>query len=449
MKLSIFAFPALFIATLLMLTATGFFNTYISLYLEKHGISSTIIGANIASYYFGMVLGTKVGQLLIAGFGHIRTFVACAGICTIVILSHTLVENSYVWMSFRFILGLAMMAQYMVIESWLNEQSDSKNRGAVFSGYMIAVNMGLICGQFLLKYFPELGFQQLVMIAILYAASLIPVATTRKIHPNAIIAAPLEIKYFVRTVLPALMTVAFSGMMVGAFFGLAPVYAKSIGLTNEQSSQFVAYAMIAGFLIQWPAGWLSDRINRTKLIQGFALLLALASIPLWFGAFWSQTFLLIYVFLTGVFLFPLYPVGVALANDNIDPAKRVALSGLLLAIFGIGAGLGPIITGFFMDLFTSKVMFILFFVMAMLLFSVLFIVKNKPCENSSSDSEKTPHVPEYPMSSAIIDPRIEIESVPEENKIILEHIEPRSTESRNEEPDAVNDESLLTDTNKT
>ncbi|SES97343.1 MFS transporter [Thorsellia anophelis] len=446
MKLSIFAFPALFIATLLMLTATGFFNTYVSLYLDKLNVSTILIGANIACYYFGMVLGAKIGQLLIAFFGHIRTFVACAGICTIVILAHILIQHIYLWMGFRFILGMAMMAQYMVIESWLNEQSDSKNRGAVFSGYMIAVNMGLILGQYFLRYLPELSITQLVIVAMLFAGSLIPVATTRKIHPNAIIVAPLEIRYFLKTTTPALLTVAVGGMLVGSFFGLAPIYAQSAGFSVNDSSQFIAVAIIAGFLVQWPMGWLSDRVNRTKLIQVNACLLAFLSIPLWFGAYWSEIILLVIIFAVGVFLFTLYPIAVALANDNIASTKRVALSGLLLAIFGVGAGIGPIASGIVMDYFSAKALFVVFFVMGLALFGLLFILKSNPCEEIEEGIEKTAHVPEYPMSSAILDPRIEPETVPDEAKIILDHIEPRETEV----PTSIDEQSskqMLSDSN--
>ena len=45
------------------------------------------------------------------------------------------------------LVGLGMMCQYMVIESWLNEQAEARQRGLVFSGYMAASYLGLILGQ--------------------------------------------------------------------------------------------------------------------------------------------------------------------------------------------------------------------------------------------------------------------------------------------------------------
>ena len=55
---------------------------------------------------------------------------------TAAVLGHGLVEWLPFWLFLRMLVGLGMMCQYMVIESWLNEQADAKQRGLVFSGYM-------------------------------------------------------------------------------------------------------------------------------------------------------------------------------------------------------------------------------------------------------------------------------------------------------------------------
>ena len=71
----------------------------------------------MASYYFGLVCGGKFGHKLIASFGHIRSYVACAGIATVTVLLHALVDQLEVWLLLRFITGAVMMNQYMVIEA--------------------------------------------------------------------------------------------------------------------------------------------------------------------------------------------------------------------------------------------------------------------------------------------------------------------------------------------
>ncbi len=73
-------------------------------------------------------------------------------------LGHGLVDWLPAWLVLRTIVGLGMMCQYMVIESWLNEQADANQRGLVFSGYMIASYLGLVLGQLILVMHPGLGW---------------------------------------------------------------------------------------------------------------------------------------------------------------------------------------------------------------------------------------------------------------------------------------------------
>ncbi|KEZ66187.1 MFS transporter, partial [Pseudomonas syringae pv. syringae FF5] len=83
----------------------------------------------------------------------------------------------------------------MVIESWLNEQAAAKQRGMVFSGYMIASYLGLVLGQLVLVVHPQLGPELLMLVAMCFALCLVPVAMTRAIHPAPLHPAPLEPRF--------------------------------------------------------------------------------------------------------------------------------------------------------------------------------------------------------------------------------------------------------------
>ena len=47
-------------------------------------------------------------------------------------------------------IGLCMMCQYMVLESWLNDRAESNQRGMVFGFYMAATYLGMSLGQIVL-----------------------------------------------------------------------------------------------------------------------------------------------------------------------------------------------------------------------------------------------------------------------------------------------------------
>jgi len=159
------SFRALYFASLMMLIGSGLLSTYLALRLAADHVDSLWVGALMAANYFGLVLGGKIGHRLIARVGHIRAYAACAGIVGAAVLGHGLIDWLPAWLFLRVIVGLGMMCQYMVIESWLNEQADAKQRGMVFSGYMIASYLGLVLGQLILVMHPSLGLELLMLVA--------------------------------------------------------------------------------------------------------------------------------------------------------------------------------------------------------------------------------------------------------------------------------------------
>lgn len=354
---TIAAFSSLYFATLLMLTGSGLLGTYIGLRLAGEGVSEIWIGILMTAYYVGLVMGGVVGHRLIARVGHIRAFVASAGVVTASVIGHALTDDVKVWLALRFLVGMAMMCQYMVLESWLNEQAESHQRGKVFAAYMVVTFLGLALGQVVLTVMPELDLRHILLVAMCSSLCLVPVAVTSRIHPAPLHPAPLRIRFFLQRVPLALSTIAVSGVLLGAFYGLAPVFATEVGLDTSQVGIFMAVTIGAGLVAQWPAGWLSDRLDRSRMIQvnsimltGVVLLIALAVFP--------AAGLLILTGLFGVLAFTLYPLAVALANDHVEQEERVLLSAMLLVTFGLGASVGPLLGSLVMKLWGAGTLYI-------------------------------------------------------------------------------------------
>ncbi|CAJ48440.1 MFS transporter [Bordetella avium] len=347
---TISSFSSLYFATLLMLIGTGLFNTYMGLTLTAKSVNEVWVGAMIAGYYLGLVCGARLGHKLIIRVGHIRAFVACAAVATSMILLQAQTDSLPIWLLLRLISGIMMVTEFMVIESWLNEQTENHQRGRVFSVYMVVSGLGTVLGQLALTLYANLDSGPLVLVAMCLVLCLVPIAVTARSHPPTPRPAPLDFFFFVKRV-PLAMTVLFvAGNLSGAFYGLAPVYAVKYGLDTSQVALFVAVAVTAGLLSQWPIGWLSDRINRAGLIRFNAALLVLLPVFMWGWVnlpFWA---LLALSGMQGILQFTLYPLGAALANDHVEADRRVSLSAVLLMVYGVGACLGPLVAGLIMSL---------------------------------------------------------------------------------------------------
>lgn len=411
------SFSSLFSTTLIMVLGAGLLTTYLALSLARDGVEQLWIGAMMSAYYFGLVLGSKVGHKLIARVGHIRTFVASAGIVTASALGHALTDVLEIWLILRLVVGTGMMCQYMVLESWLNEQAESNQRGTVFAGYMIVSYLGMVGGQTVLSFFPELGLQPLLLVGMCYALCIVPIALTRRIHPQPLHPAPLKILAFWRKVPQSLTTILIAGGISGSFYGLAPAFAASTGLSNAEVATFMSTTILAGLLAQWPMGKLSDRIPRSRLLRINSavlglLVLVIGLLPL------PGFLLLIATFCFGILAFTLYPLATALANQNIEQPERVALSATILLTFGIGATLGPLIASLVMQVLGNSMLYLYMAACCCILFLRLTQVnysqktaKKLLAQQQSSDYQlASGDLVSSPLAAAL-DPRVDEELV--------------------------------------
>lgn len=407
------AFSSLYLATLLLLVGSGLFNTYLGLRLAADNVSEIWIGGLIAVYYLGLVFGARIGHKIIIRVGHIRAYTATAAMVTVTVLALALIDNLYTWLGLRFVAGLAMVTQFMVLESWLNEQTENHQRGTVFAFYMVFSGLGTVLGQLALTLFPRLNYEPLMFVAICSSLCLIPVALTRRLHPALQLPAPLHVRYYVLRVPLSLLVLFVAGAISGAFYGLAPVYASKQGLASSQVAVFIAASVAMGLVAQWPLGWLADRVNRAAMIRVNALLLAVLSVPLW--GWWSFPYWALVAFsaVFGALQFTLYPLGAAFANDNVESDRRVGLSAILYMVYGIGACLGPLLAGVLMREISDSMYFV--FVSACAVILVVFVRAQRISGSHLSQDAPTQFVPmgdslEGSSVVPVLDPRVDPDS---------------------------------------
>ncbi|MBB1269718.1 MFS transporter [Shewanella sp. SR44-3] len=406
------AFASLYSTTFLMVLAAGLLTTYLGLRLTVMQVPQLWIGGMMSAYYVGLVAGSKLGHKLIAQVGHIRAFVACAGVVTASALGHALIDDLTIWLVLRLFVGMGMMCQYMVLESWLNEQSDDSQRGTVFASYMIVSYLGLMGGQGAISLYPELGIEPLLLIAICFALCIVPIAITRRIHPDPLTPAPLNMLLYWRKAPQALTTVALGSMIVGCFYGLAPAYASGHGISPEEVALYMSCTIFAGLLAQWPMGKLSDIMPRSRLIRINCTLLGIlvcfiAMLP------YNEIYSLPLTGLFGILAFTFYPLATALANSRVSQEERVGLSATILVTFGLGASIGPLIASSLMQTFGDYMLYVFMGFCAFGLLVCLHFINSRQKSERQVSGDYVMGGGDLVLSpyAAAIDPRVDVESV--------------------------------------
>jgi MFS family permease len=152
---------------------------------------------------------------------------------------------------------------------------------------------------------------------------------------------------------------------------MAPVYATEIGLTAAQISIFVGAIFFGGLVLQYPIGWLSDRMDRRALI---AFVTAIGAAGCLVALIFSGSFiaLVITALLIGGTSNPLYSLLIAHTNDFLEHEDMASASGGLIVLNGIGAAGTPILVGYLMERFgpAAFLIFIAMFMAAIAVYAV-------------------------------------------------------------------------------
>ena len=399
----------LLFGTALLLVGGGLQGSLIALRAAIEGFDTPLIGLIMAGYFIGFVLGSRYSSQLIRSAGHIRVFAALASIASAAALLHILYTDPWSWWVLRVITGFCFAGLYMVIESWLNDRANNTNRGSILSVYMVISLIALALGQQFLGLADPASFELFVIVSVLISFALVPIALTRTAAPLPVTSQSLGIRLLFRVTPLGAVACLASGLVSGAFWGMGPLYADGIGLDTAGVGNFMSVFILGGVVMQWPIGWLSDRFGRYPLILFTSLALAASSTLLYSFTLQSLWLLYLVAALTGGALFPLYSLAIAHANDLLEADNRLAGASSLLLLYGIGASLGPLLSGLVMGWIGPAGLYAFCTIVALLLILYTFSVRG----SFAAIEEEAHYVPSVLTTpeAILLDPRVEQESV--------------------------------------
>lgn len=340
---------SLLCAVALLLLGNGLLNTLLTLRGVAEGYSTGMLGLIMSGYFVGFLLGTWLAIPLVRRVGHIRAFAFFAALAAITALLHILLVNPWVWLGLRVLYGLALVSLYMVIESWLNAQVPSEKRGQVFAIYMM-VNLGaLAAAQQLLNLASPSDFVLFVLAALLISAALMPITLTRQTQPSMPETLHTNLRQLARVAPVAMAAAGLSGLALGAFWGMAPVYASLSGFDAPGVGLLMSGTILGGALLQWPIGHYSDRHDRRQVLLWVVLLAVVVALLMTLLP--AGPWLLAAMFIWGGLAFAIYPLAVAQMVDQLHSDEILAGSSGLLMVNGIGSVCGPLLAGLLMEQF--------------------------------------------------------------------------------------------------
>ncbi|TSB45215.1 MFS transporter [Alkalicoccobacillus porphyridii] len=349
-----------FIMLIVMVAIAGFAQgmllPLLSIMLEEAGVSSALNGLNATALYIGILLASPFIEKPVRTFGYKPVITIGLLVMTVSLLVLPLWTFFWFWFVLRMIIGIADNMVHFATQVWITSTSTAKNRGRNISIYGLAFGLGFGAGPLMIRlleiaeWLPFVISAALTFITWLFVSRLaneFPAADFDTRGPASTLAryrSVLKLAWF--SLIPGFAY----GYLEASLHGNYPVYALRSGLSIEQVSLLLPAFVVGGLITQIPLGLASDKFGRRLIVLSIALL-GSVSFFLMIVAESSHATLIALFLIGGGLVGSLYSLGVAYMADLV-PSNLLPTANVMMAVsFGLGSITGPLIGGWFIDLF--------------------------------------------------------------------------------------------------
>lgn len=344
---------ALLLGIMLLMLGNGMQGTLLGIRGSIENFTTTQMSIVMSCYFVGFLFGSRMAPEMIRRVGHVRVFAALGSMISAVLVMYAVAPNWIAWALMRVLIGFSFSGVYITAESWLNNASTNETRGQALSLYLIMQMIGIISAQVLLNIGDPSGYILFVIPSILVSLAFTPILLSVSQAPSFESTKRLSFRRLFKASPLGCVGMFLLGGVFSAQFGMASVWGTQAGLSVRDISIFVAFIYVGGLVLQYPIGWISDRMDRRMVILWLSVAGAVfLMIPVIYGflPFASTPFaLLVFVGAVGGGISnPLYSLLLAYVNDYLDNSDMAAASAGLMFINGLGAIGGPILTGYIM-----------------------------------------------------------------------------------------------------
>ncbi|OJF94539.1 MFS transporter [Pararhizobium antarcticum] len=336
---------ALLLGTLFLFLGNGLHSLLLPVRGTTEGYSTTLLGLLGTSWASGFVLGCVLAPKVVQRIGHVRAFSGFTALLAIIALLTGLLVDPVWWVVLRAVTGFSTAGTSMIIESWLNERATNESRGAIFSLYIAITLMGVVGGQLLIPFGDTSTALFFMICGIVYCLAMLPTLLSTAASPQPLKQVSMDLRGLYRNSPISFLGILLIGISNGAYGTLGAVFGRQAGLTDSNVALMMSTTIFAGAVMQFPAGRLSDRIDRRYVLAALSCIAAVAGLSIFLVEPSSVLMLMVLVGIYGATANALYPIAVSHANDFATPEDFVKISGGLLLLYGIGTIIGPTIGG--------------------------------------------------------------------------------------------------------
>lgn len=409
MSATLFSLLALFASGFFIYISHGLINVLLPLRLNFEQVSTGNIGLIMSMFSVGLLLGGVFTRRLMTRVGHIRMYTASAALAAISILICYLWFDEWVWAIMRILMGFCIAATNIVSDSWLSERSTSETRSRILATNQIVVLLSMFLGSFVVNIADVTHATLYIIAGLLLCGGVVPIAMGKATAPQVEDTVPMPMLQLIRTSPVGASSVLVCGLVLSSLLSMLSVYADSKGISGVNLSLLVGAAIIGGAALQFPIGYLADRLERRKVILYIVLFSIVCTllIPTVLGFDFFIASLILISISSGI-VSSLYPLGISETFDRLQQNQMSGAIGAIIIIYATGGIIGPYIIGLVMEHIGIDYFFIALGLIQ-LVFAFFVVYRSKVRQSIPLDEQESfvPQGAAMGWVSSELDPRIE------------------------------------------
>jgi len=344
---------ALYIIALCIGVAMGIINPLSSTHLEQNNVGNLWIGIISSSFFFFMSIGSiyldkKMRNKNIKGIILVGSIVSATA-CGI----FPFVSNLFILLLLMVIMGFGISFNIVGVQTMLQDLTEDYTRGIVSGLYSFFFAIGFVLSSVMgpKLYIFKTWFPFMIPIVTLILCPLI-----------------ISINFKGKLILPEKpkgnvlkkVTIGLQGAFLYGFtettlITLYPIFLLHQNYSLSNLGYALAIFVVGSIVGTIPMTYISDRFGRDKTL----IIIILISVFTVLGiiVFNSFELRLIFSFLTGIVIGPIYPLSLAVTIQNLSKKEMPSGASLFTFSYGIGSTIGPIISATAMSLFGDGYIF--------------------------------------------------------------------------------------------
>ena len=319
-----------------------------ALTLDQRGLGNHIVGLMTALGAVGILAVVPFVARWVTRFGPRSSMIAAVTIAALTTVLMQTSSNLIFWGILRFIFGAALGVLFTVGEAWVNKLAPDGARGRVLALYATTFTLFQLIGPALVALLAGRIAWPFAACGALFLLSIPGLALMS--NRSHLIGDEHAAKWkIVGPRMPVIILgTAFFALFDALALSLLPLFGMRHGIPLEQALLSATVMLIGNTTLQFPLGWLADRIGRARVHLGCGLVacLLLPLMPLAVSLPWLWWVLL---YVLGGTAGGIYVLALVACGDRFSGQRLVAATAIINATWGVSGSGGPLLTGALME----------------------------------------------------------------------------------------------------